>query len=90
MRVPFCEDKIGKGVKGSTELVQAIEEKAGQPKYRAGRRSIYDELKRLLPEKEYAHVLSIIDGGYALLGDEPLPSRSKRRYGVSRNTSKGL
>jgi hypothetical protein len=52
-------------------LVHAIEEKAGHPKYKAGRRSIYEELERLLLETEFSAVLSIIDRGYSLIEDEP-------------------
>lgn len=51
-------------------LIHAIEEKAHHPEYKAGRRSIFEELERLLPERDYPHVLSIIDCGYSLLGDE--------------------
>jgi len=52
-------------------LIHTIEEKAGHPEYKAGRKSIYDELERLLPEKEYPKVLAIIDHGYSLIEDEP-------------------
>jgi hypothetical protein len=53
-------------------LIQAIEEKAGLLQYRAGRDNMYDELERLLPEKHYHVVLSVIDRGYSLLDDEPI------------------
>jgi len=56
-------------------LIQAIEEKAGYLKYKAGRKSIYDELERLLPDKDCPQVLAIIDHGYSLLGDEPITSQ---------------
>ena len=56
-------------------LIQAIEEKAGYLKYKAGRKSIYDELERLLPDKDYPQVLSIIDRGYSLLDDEPIANQ---------------
>lgn len=53
-------------------LIQAIEEKAGHPEYRVGRKSMYDELERLLPEKDYPSVLSIIEHGSSLIEDEPV------------------
>jgi len=53
-------------------LIQAIEEKAGHPEFQAGRKSMYDELERLLPEKDYPSLLSIIDHGYSLIEDEPV------------------
>ena len=53
-------------------LIQAIEKKAGHPEYRAGRKSIYGELERILSENEYPVVLTIIDQGYSLLEDEPI------------------
>ena len=53
-------------------LIQAIEEKAGHLEYRAGRDNMYDELERLLPEKHYHVVLSVIDRGYFRLDDEPI------------------
>jgi len=56
-------------------LIQTIEEKAGHLEYRAGRDSMYDELERLLPEKHYHIVLSIIDHGYSLLDDEPIANQ---------------
>jgi len=56
-------------------LIQAIEEKAGLLQYRAGRDSMYDELERLLPEKDYHVVLSVIDRGYSLLDDEPIANQ---------------
>jgi len=68
-------------------LIQAIEQKAGHPEYRAGRKSIYDELERLLPEKEYPLVLSIIDQGYSLLEDEPITDQIAKEV---RNFSKHI
>jgi len=53
-------------------LIQAIEENADHPEYQAGRKSIYDEIERLLPEKDYPLVLSVIDRGYSLIEDEPI------------------
>ena len=68
-------EAAGDKKESANALIQAIEEKAGYLKYKTGRKSIYDELERLLPDKDYPQVLSIIDHGYSLLGDEPITSQ---------------
>ena len=71
------------------DLIQAIEEKADHHEYRAGRRSLYDELERLLPKSEYHHVLSIIDRGYSLLEDKPLTEQiAKELWSFSRHVQR--
>ena len=52
-------------------LIRAIEEKAGYPQYRAGRKSIYEELERILPEKDYTEVLSALSRGYVIYDHDP-------------------
>jgi len=36
---------------------------------------MYDELERLLPDKDYPSVLSIIDHGYSLIEDDPVTNQ---------------